>query len=461
MNEPSPPPAISITLAAPLHALVSAAGGLAGLGQSVAPADAPLISVRADDAPCRFPGSLVAEALAYVTGTHQVLPDEAAVGAILPSLDPGQATELVSLVCQHALSARRADSENTLATESITIHLNPGYLRDLSMQVRKRDAAGDDGSDRYFPWVRDALFAELGLVLPPFRLVPDPALRERGFAVEFHGARSLPCIGLPPGVILVNAFPSQLAPLGVTAEPTVNPATGRTGALAPSSARGSLELQGYTAWDEREYFFLCLAQAVRSRARELMSPAAAAAMTERLGQALPEMREAADAYVPPEVLALVLRDLLGDGISVRNLRRILELLLRYETAADTPDDRITFVRRGLADAIADKLARQSGTLVAYLLSPEAEAAIAAIDDAARPAGTEELADRLIAGVGAELASLPPTAWPPAVLTVDPLRRPLRSLLRTQYPRVGVVGYGDLPPGFNVQPVARVSLGAAG
>jgi type III secretory pathway component EscV len=47
--------------------------------------------------------------------------------------------------------------------------------------------------------------------------------------------------------------------------------------------------------------------------------------------------------------------------------------------------------------------------------------------------------------------------PPAVLTSDELRRPLRDLLRPQFPGVVVLGYGDLPPDFNVQPVARISL----
>ena len=460
MPEPSPPPRISITLAAPLRALVSAAGGLPGLVQAAGPADAPLISVRADDAPCRFPGSLVAEALGYVMGTHQVFPDEAAVRATLPDLGPMQATELVSLVCQEALSAQRADGENAPAAESIAIHVSPGYLRDLTTQVEERDAAYDD-ADRLFPWVREALFVELGLVLPPFRLVPDPALRERGFAVEVNGVRSLPRIGLPAGVILVNALPSRLAPLGVKAAPTVNPASGQMAALAPGNVREALEGGGYPTWDGPSYIALCLAQTLRSRAHDLMSPATAAAMTGRLGQAFPALQEAADTYVPPEVLAPVLRDLLADNISVRNLRRILDLLLYYETAGDAAGDRITFVRRGLTDAIADKFARQTGTLVAYILAPEADAAIAAINDAGQPAGTEELADRLLAGVGAELASLQPTASVPVLLTADALRRPLRSLLRTQYPRVGVVGYGDLPPGFNVQPVARISLAAAG
>jgi flagellar biosynthesis component FlhA len=183
-------------------------------------------------------------------------------------------------------------------------------------------------------------------------------------------------------------------------------------------------------------------------------------MTQQLGQAFPVLEEAARTYAPPDVLAPVLRDLLFDGISVRNLYRIMELLLRHETVqalARFPDP-IAFVRTGLADVIAHKFAVETDeTLLAYLVDPEIEDAIASYWDGSEPAGGEEpLPERLSAAVRAELSGLRTSSHIPAILSRDELRRPLRALLRHEFPRIPILAYGDLPPSYNVQPVARIS-----
>ena len=56
----------------------------------------------------------------------------------------------------------------------------------------------------------------------------------------------------------------------------------------------------------------------------------------------------------------------------------------------------------------------------------------------------------------ELSSLPLTAQVPVLLTRQEVRRPLRALLRSEFPEITVLSYGDLPPHYNVQPVARIS-----
>jgi type III secretory pathway component EscV len=118
---------------------------------------------------------------------------------------------------------------------------------------------------------------------------------------------------------------------------------------------------------------------------------------------------------------------------------------------------VALIRSGLADVIASKAARGTATVVVYLLDPAIEDAIAAHGDGTAPAdGEEPLADRLCAAVRHELSYLPQLALRPAILTQEHLRRPLRELLRHELPRTTILSYGDLPPDFNVQPVARVT-----
>jgi type III secretory pathway component EscV len=434
--------------------------------------------------PCRFPPTIIADALAYVDGSSRIAADS---GEVLDRLQEQGETggrrlaELFALVCRAAVSAQPglllaptdsaatcaavelgmslagidlvADDDGVerliapLASKTIDVEVHPVHLRAIS---------DENPSSELFRFARDGLFAELGLPLPDFHFRPDPSLHEAGFAFRINAVRTLPRIGLPADTILVNETVERLAALGVDAEPTMNPATHQPGALVARAHRESLESAGLTTWDRGGLLLLCLADAVRRNAHRLMTSDVAASLVEDLSRAFPALVARANARLQVDELARLLRELLLDAAPIRNLRRILELLLRYESDEDAASgsDRITFVRSGLADAIAFASARETDTVVTYLLDPEIERALAA----ALAGADDRLVDRLSDAVREELSTLPPTAMRPAVLTRDELRRPLSALLRPEFDRIRVLAYGDLPPSYNVQPVARISWG---
>jgi type III secretion protein V len=434
---------------------------------------------------CRFPEVVIAEALAYVEGTARVpLDAPAALGRLDAEGDLREhLPELVATVARAALSAQpeillEADTDPvvraavalglpirhegtsreatdggdpaealiaSLADDTIEIAIEPAYLRGLSLGPSSLES---------FPFLRDGLFVELGLLPPPFRFRRDESLRPNGFAVRINAVWTMPRIGLPAGSILVNDTVERLDVLGIEAEATLNPATGQPGSLVAAEHGEALEAAGLTTWDPLGFLVLTLAAVVRRKAHALMTRDVAGRMARDVGWIFPFLGDVAQKHVPDDLLAPVLRELLLDGVPVRNLRRILELLLRFDSGESGGPDRMSFVRAGLSDAIAHKVARGTETVVVYLLDPEIEAAVDELGDAMGPA-RESVADRVAGAVRSELAYLPPTALVPALLTRDELRRPVRDLIRHEFPRLTVLGFGDLPPSYNVQPVARV------
>jgi type III secretory pathway component EscV len=451
-----------------------------------------LVSLSVGERPCPFPRTTIAEALAYVDSTPQVVMD---ASAVLDSPQGSNATDaariakVLAFVCRAALSDQPeilvtasddpvinaamslgmpisrgdtlaqdnahesgASSELRIAAltgKTIDVHIDPSYLRFLTAEHPDAEL---------FPFLRDSLLVELGLPLPPFHLRPDSSLRPGGFAFRVNAVRSAPQIGLSAGMILVNETVEHLALLNIDAEPTLIPATYRAGALVVHEHKASLEAAGFTTWDPFGFFMLSFATAVRRRAHALMTRDVAAIMLSELGRAFPVLEHAAAIHALVDVLTSVLRDLLLDGVPVRNLRRILELLLRYESLGNEAPrtDRITFVRWGLADVIASKAARGTATVIAYLLDPEIEDTVARLDVTASTDYASPLLCRLSAALRAELSQLAPGAQSPALLTRDELRSSIRALLRHEFPEITVLGYGDLPPDYNVQPLARIS-----
>jgi hypothetical protein len=473
--------------------------------------------------PCRFPSRLLPEVLAYVDGAPGVAGGDALAelggerggrersDAAPDSRKEARLTQFLGLLTRTAVSAQSGllwtepvaartvqeigidgtavarDGGAALAT---AVRLGMPVTPTLALRAALSDAAaaGDAGerllaavapptvdicvNPDYLPEIatiaqdatklsllREDLFGELGLPVPSLHLRPDPGLGPRAFAFRVNGLRTLPQLGLAADQVLVNETADRLALFGTDAVPTLNPATGQLAALVTGERGQALPAMGFTTWDAWEYVVLSLATALRQRGHTRMTTVVAAALLEQLSRAYPAVTAAASQFVPLDVLAPVLRELLSDGVPIRHLRRIVELLLRYQTAGpgDGEADRVTVVRSGMADIIATTFSRGTATLVVYLLAPEFEHLVrsGAGGTGAAGAGSGTAAVRLLGAVRDELATLPPTASVPVVLTRDDLRRQVAALLRAEFPHVRVVGHGDLPANHNVQPFARI------
>jgi hypothetical protein len=431
---------------------------------------------------CRFAAATIGNALAYVEGTPSVVADpDAAVERLRGLGGREHVAEVVAYVCRAALSAqpglladgsddavrraalrlgmstvRRPDEaapatsdpvEQLLAAsagETIDVLVEPGSLRFLTVGWAREEM---------FPFLRDGLFIELGLPLAPFHLSPDASLRPDGFAFRLNAVRTPPQIGLPPGTVLVNDVPDRLSLMNIDAEPTVNPATEQPASIVDEKHVGALTDAGLTTWTPAGFLILCFAAAVRRNAHAMMTRSIADGLAAQLGEAFPNLERAARSLLGIDRLAQLLRELLLDGVPIRNLRRIVELMLRYEDggASGCHRDLTGFVRAGMADLIAYKLSRGTATLVVYLLDPDLERELAVATDA----DDDPAAERLSEALTGELGELPATAFVPVLLTGGELRRRLAELVRHEFPRMTVASYADVPSHWNIQPIARI------
>ena len=428
------------------------------------------VSVHVAGTPARFPKEILAEAVAYVNGVTEVAeePDEG-LAALRPESSAtsdetaARLGDVLANVCYSAVSTRAellfAADDRTGARELDGVGEEPTTVqavKTIDVHVEQRYLSlliADLADDDLFPFMRSGLFDELGLSLPPFHIVPDSSLRPRGFTFRINAIRTLPRIGLPDETILVNDTPERLAAHGFDGVATLNPATWKPAALTDRSNKESLEELGFTTWDAWDFLILSFAAALRNNAHQLITSEVAKSMLSQLRMAFPALVKAADAHVPIDVMSSVFRELLHDGVSIRNLRRIVELLLYYETVVEREPslDRMSFVRAGMADAIAHRLSRGTSTVVVYLLDPEIERAIL------QPELDRTIPEQLLAAVRDEVAQLPRAALTPSILSQAKARSRVRELLRDEFPYIQVVGYGELPPSCNIQPIARLSL----
>jgi type III secretion protein V len=263
------------------------------------------------------------------------------------------------------------------------------------------------------PRVRERLFAELGLALPAVRLR----------AVGESAAR--------------GAFVVRLneVPLG----------RGEADVASPAAAAARIGEEILTL--------------MRRYGHELVGVQETQALLDGLERTHPALvREVVPKLVSPVLLADVLRRLVEEGISLRNLRDVLGALAEWAPHERDPVVLAEHVRAALRRTITFQHARGGGVLTAWMLD-------GIIEDTIResihktPTGSylalePQLSRDIIAAVGRALGGDTGGA---VILTNAEIRRYVRRLVETQHPALPVLSYQELAPEAEIRPLGRISL----
>lgn len=326
----------------------------------------------------------------------------------------------------------------------------------------------------------DGLFYELGLVYRLDGIEVDDSLVGSMIRFKINDLHTPEIPGLEPGEFLVNDSADRLTLLNIKGADVVNPANGAEAAIVKDTGetREFCEQCGLTTWDTPGCILLLASHIIRRFAGALLNTNITDFMMDRLAISFPDLVSRTKQVYGQNQLTRVLRDLLDEEISIRDLRSILECILSYQGEIDVDFNKyIVFlsspgtvaprlstlqpgyhqaqpltesVRIGLKRYLSHKYTRSSNTLVVYLLDPKLES---------RLIETRELEplehQYLIAGMDLELDNLPPTAQLPVILTTTEVRLRLRYEIEKEYPRVAVVSYQELSPDMNIQPLARI------
>jgi type III secretory pathway component EscV len=117
------------------------------------------------------------------------------------------------------------------------------------------------------------------------------------------------------------------------------------------------------------------------------------------------------------------------------------------------EDYSNFVRTCLKRYISYKYTQGNSTLVVHLLDPEIERKI--VGAATKPLTLQEIAD-LNSAFSRAAEAATGTARNPVVLTTTDVRLTVRRLIEKEHPDFAVVGYQELSPDLNIQPISRIS-----
>jgi flagellar biosynthesis protein FlhA len=312
--------------------------------------------------------------------------------------------------------------------------------------------------------IRRQIASELGMVIPSVRIRDEVGLDSHEYVMRVRGtevARG----GVMPGHHLAMDPGDAMGQLpGI---PTTEPAFGLPAVWIPESGRAEAEALGWTVVDPESVVVTHLTESIRVNAADLLTRQE----TRQLLDQLKEVNAAVVDEVVPDVLSVgeiqrVLQALLREGVSIRDLGAVVEAI--GDKARLTRDVAM------LAEYARQALGR---TIVAPYLDSENTLRAIALD----PALEQEIAESLVQTADGEFLAMDPVrahglvdasseqvehalahGGRPVMLCSARVRRHLRRLFEQRLPQLAVCSYNEIAPGVSVETIGVLdptSLGA--
>jgi type III secretion protein V len=311
------------------------------------------------------------------------------------------------------------------------------------------------------PRLRSALYYDFGVILPTVFVSGDAPLKANQY---FIAIKEVPVAygTIRPDCLLVNDSAEGIRLFGIEGEDARNPGDQSPASWISASDRAMAEMAGLKVWEPIDVITLHLSQVMRRYAHEFVGIQETQAYLDFASRGAPKLVE----EVVPKTLTIhqlteVLQRLVQEGISIRDIKSILDALSEWGRIEKDPVMLTEYVRSSLKRAISFRHTSGRDTLYVYLLDPEIEDII---NSAIRRTSTGSflsldpaLAHDVLDALRREISNRAPSAQKPVVVTDMELRRFVRKMFELEFSDIAVLSYQELAPNLNVQPIARISM----
>ncbi|MBG6531355.1 SctV family type III secretion system export apparatus subunit PcrD [Pseudomonas aeruginosa] len=308
--------------------------------------------------------------------------------------------------------------------------------------------------------VRRALYLDFGVPFPGIHLRFNEAMGDGEYLVQLQevpGARGC----LRPGWLLVRERAAQLELLAVPHEPAKLQVPGEEASWVEQAHQDRLERSGCACLGLEQVLTWHLSHVLREYAEDFIGIQETRYLLEQMEQGYGELVKEAQRIVPLQRMTEILQRLVGEDISIRNMRAILEAMVEWGQKEKDVVQLTEYIRSSLKRYICYKYSSGNNILPAYLLDQAVEEQIrggirqtsAGSYLALDPAITQAFLERVRQTVG-DLAQM--QNRPVLIVSMD-IRRYVRKLVESDYAGLPVLSYQELTQQINIQPLGRIVL----
>lgn len=293
--------------------------------------------------------------------------------------------------------------------------------------------------------VRRQIANELGFLAPPIHLRDNLQLRPNEYAVMLKGIELVRGEVLPGHLLAIDPGTAQKhAVKGIT---TKEPAFGLPALWINEAQRDQAQIAGYTVVDAGSAIATHLSEIIKRHAQELLGRQEAQVLLDDLAKSHPKLvEEVVPAQLALGALVRILGNLLQEGVPIRDLRTILEVVADYAPSVKDPDQLTEAVRQALARTITHQYAGADGSLPVINLDPRLDRALVE-QMSSGPAGywslEPSMSHRLLTSLKQAAERVAARGQQPVVLCSPALRRHLRRLTARVLQSVPVLALNEV------------------
>ncbi len=299
-----------------------------------------------------------------------------------------------------------------------------------------------------------------GFIVPPVHIKDNLQLTPNRYTLSLKGVVVADSEMLPGHFMAMDPGMVTETIRGIA---TTEPAFGLPAIWITADKKDRAQLAGYTVVDCTTVMATHISEVIKQHAHELIGRQEVQSLLDNLAKHYPKLVE----ELVPTVLSLgtimrVLQNLLKEGVSIRDLRSILETMADWAPVTHATDILTEYVRHALARTISSQLA-VNGIISLITLAKEVEDAVQnAIQH--RETGTylaidPKTAQKILDSVG-QAIPLFEGGTRPTLLAAPQIRPHVRSLTERYYPALAVLSHNEITPNLKVRSLGTVTLNAS-
>ena len=298
-----------------------------------------------------------------------------------------------------------------------------------------------------------------GVIVPAVRIKDNIQMEPNAYRILMSGqevARGT----IQPGQFL--AMDGGGATGSVNGTETVDPAFGLPAWWISEADRDEAELMGFTVIDPTSVLVTHLSEVISNSMDEILNRDDVKELIENVKKVSPALVEET---IPEKVsygeVQQVLRNLLREGVPIRNMPAILEAIADNVAKTNDPEAMTELVRQRLGRSLCERHTDSVGVLNAVTLDPAIESRLASAVGGAKdpdaapvnPAWLQSLVERIADSLGTATRG----GKDVVVLVRSNIRRFVGELLRSTLPKVSVLSYNEVVPAKSVETSGIVNM----
>jgi len=301
---------------------------------------------------------------------------------------------------------------------------------------------------------------QLGIIMPLVRLRDNINLEPTAYEIKLFD-HMVAKGRLEPDMFL--AMDSGAVQTKVQGIQTTEPVYGLPALWITQANKEKAELNGYTVIDSESVFITHLSETLKRHADELLTREDVQLLVDRLRKTQPSLvGEVVGELVPLGLLQRVLRNILKDGMPIRELTTILESLGEHASKTKNTIALTEMARKSLSRTITEQCKDETGRISAITLEPALEhhmtSTLRQEAEGIKLALPTEMAMDISRGIAQAWKAAMDKGKDKVVLLCDSrLRCPLAAMLSRTVPMLPVVAYDEILLGIEVEPIEAVAV----